>query len=71
MNTNENETKVRVLTIKQAAEKVEGLSAYRIRQLCKSGVLPCIMAGRKYLISEYVLLDFIFEHGKYSQPSEQ
>ena len=71
MNTNENETKVRVLTIKQAAEKVEGLSAYRIRQLCLSGELPCIKAGRKYLVSEYALLDFVFNPNREQEADDQ
>lgn len=64
MNTNETGDKIRVLTIKQAAQAVDGLSEYRIRQLCRSGELPCIRAGKKYLISEHVLLEYIFQLGK-------
>ena len=58
MNT--NESKAKVYTIKQAATVIEGLTEYRIRQLCRSGELPCIKAGRKYLVSEYALLNLIF-----------
>ncbi len=44
--------KKRVLTIKEAAQLIDGLTEYRIRQMCVSGQLPCVMAGKKYLISE-------------------
>lgn len=42
----------RVCTIKEATALVDGLSEYRIRQMCLSGELPCFMAGKKYLINE-------------------
>lgn len=42
----------RVCTIKEATALVDGLSEYRIRQMCISGELPCFMAGKKYLINE-------------------
>jgi len=44
--------KKRVLTIKEAARLIDGLSEYRVRQMCASGQLPCLKAGRKYLIYE-------------------
>ena len=44
--------KKRVLTIKEAAELIDGLTEFRVRQMCISGQLPCFMAGRKYLIYE-------------------
>jgi len=56
---NENKTKLKLLTIKQSAEVIEGLTEYRIRQLCRTGQLPCVMAGRKYLINEKTLISFI------------
>jgi excisionase family DNA binding protein len=59
MNTNSNETRVRLLTIKQAAAVIEGLTEYRIRQLCRAGELPCIKVGKKYLINEQTLINFI------------
>ena len=59
MNTNSNETKVKLPTIKQAAAVIEGLTEYRIRQLCRAGELPCIKAGKKYLINEQTLIDVI------------
>ena len=59
MNTNTNATKVKLLTIKEAAQFVDGLTEYRIRQLCLSGKLPCFKAGKKYLINENALLKFL------------
>lgn len=51
--------KVKLLTIRQATQVIEGLTAYRIRKLCKSGELPCFKSGNKYLIQEDVLLDLV------------
>jgi excisionase family DNA binding protein len=59
MNTNKNESKVKLLTIKEAARLVEGLTEYRIRQLCLSGELPCFKAGKKYLINENAVLRLV------------
>ncbi|WP_313524695.1 DNA-binding protein [Anaerotignum sp.] len=47
--------KAKMLTIKQAANVVEGITEYRIRQMCISGELPCFKAGKKYLINENTL----------------
>ena len=47
-----------MLTIKEAAALVQGLTEYRVRELCKSGELPCIMAGQKYLINKDTLYKF-------------
>lgn len=46
----------KLLTVKEAAQLIDGLTEYRIRQMCKSGELTYIAAGRKILISENVLL---------------
>lgn len=48
--------KAKLLTIKQASQIVEGVTEYRIRQMCINGELPCFKAGKKYLINENVLL---------------
>ena len=48
-----------LLTIKEAAALIDGLTEYRIRQLCITGQLPHIMAGNKYLINKDVLLRYI------------
>lgn len=55
-NTNE---KIVMLTIKEAAALVDGLTEYRVRQLCRLGELPCIKAGKKYLINKDVLIRFL------------
>ena len=52
--------KKKVLTIKEAAQLIDGLTEYRIRQMCKSGQLPCFMAGKKYLISAEALFAVVF-----------
>ena len=59
MNRNNNETRIKLLTIKEAARFVDGLTEYRIRQLCLSGKLPCFKAGKKYLINENALVRFL------------
>ena len=48
-----------MLTINEAARLVDGLSAYRIRQMCIEGVLPCVKAGKKYLINQEVFFEVI------------
>ena len=55
-NTNE---KIVMLTIKEAAALVDGLTEYRVREMCRSGELPCIKAGKKYLINKDVLIRFL------------
>ena len=50
---------IKMLTISQAAEVVPGLTKYRIREMCIKGELPCIKAGKKYLICESVLIKFL------------
>ncbi len=54
-----SETKITMLTIKEAAALVDGLTEYRIRELCKSGDLPCFRAGKKYLINKETLYKFL------------
>jgi len=50
-----------MLTVKEAAAEVVGLTPFRVRQLCISGELKHIKAGNKYLINKSVLLEFIGE----------
>ena len=59
MAENKTETKTVMLTIKQAAALVDGLTEFRVRELCKTGQLPCFMAGKKYLINKEVLYKFL------------
>jgi excisionase family DNA binding protein len=51
--------RVRMLTINEAAKRVPGLTRYRIRAMCINGELPCVRAGRKYLICEQVLVQYL------------
>ena len=53
--------KRRLLTVKKAAEEIDGLTEYRIRRMCAEGQLPHIMAGRKILIAEEVLIRTLFK----------
>ena len=52
--------KKRLFTIKEAAEQIEGLTEYRVRQMCVNGEIPCFKAGRKYLIGEDALMKAVF-----------
>ena len=53
-------TKKKVLTIKEAAQLIDGINEYRIRQMCKTGELRAFKAGRKFLIAESNLYDAVF-----------
>ena len=53
------EAEIKMLTIKEAAALVDGLTEYRVRELCKTGKLPCFMAGKKYLINKEILHKFL------------
>lgn len=55
----ETETEITMLTIKEAAALVDGLTEYRVRELCRSGELPCFKAGKKYLINKEILHRFL------------
>ena len=59
MAENKTETEITMLTIKQAASLVQGLTEFRVRELCKKGELPCFRAGKKYLINKDILYKFL------------
>ena len=59
MAENKTQTEITMLTIKQAASLVQGLTEYRVRELCKTGELPCFKAGKKYLINKDILYKFL------------
>ena len=48
---NEKPNKPVMLTINQAAALVDGITPYRVRQMCIHGEIPCMKAGKKYLIN--------------------
>lgn len=64
MSTNYNGiveiTQKKLMTIKEAANLIDGLTEYRVRQMCKSGQLRCFKAGRKYLINADALYQTVF-----------
>ena len=54
-----NEERIVMLTIKDAAALVEGLTEYRVRQMCINDQVPHIMAGKKYLINKDLFLRYL------------
>lgn len=48
--------KPRLLTLKQAAALVEGLTEYRVRQMCINGDIKHHKFGKKYMVSEYEIM---------------
>lgn len=53
------ENKITMLTIKEAAKLVDGLTEYRVRQMCINNQVPHIMAGKKYLINKDIFLRYL------------
>ena len=53
-------TKKKVLTIKEAAQLIDGINEYRISTMCKTGQLRSFKAGNKFLISESDLYTAVF-----------
>ena len=53
-----NSKKPRLLTLKQAAVLVEGLTEYRVRQMCLNGDIKYHKFGNKYMISEREILNY-------------
>ena len=53
--------KPRLLTLKEAAKLIEGLTEYRVRMLCITGDIKYHKFGNKYMISERELLNFFGE----------
>ena len=54
-----NEERIVMLTIKETAALVEGLTEYRVRQMCINDQVPHIMAGKKYLINKDLFLRYL------------
>lgn len=55
---NSETKKPRLLTLKQAAELVEGLTEYRVRQMCITNTIKYHKFGNKYMVSEKSLLSY-------------
>lgn len=50
------------------ASKLTGLSIYYLRNGCKSGIIPCIRSGNKFLIDMQGLADMLHkQQGKQSE----
>ena len=54
-----NENRIVMLTIKEAAALVDGLTEYRVRQMCINDQVPHIMAGKKYRINKDLFLRYL------------
>ena len=54
----ENTTKPRLLTLKQAAALIGGLTEYRVRSLCRDNLIKYHKFGNKFMVSEKALLDY-------------
>lgn len=50
---------VKMLSIPETSQKFEGLSQYTIRQAIKKGYLPAVRIGKKYLLNEQVVENFL------------
>jgi len=55
---NANTGKPRLLTLKQAADLIDGLTEYRVRSLCRDNIIKFHKFGNKYMVSEKVILDY-------------
>ena len=53
--------KPKLLTLKEAAQLIEGLTAYRIKILCLSGNIAYHKFGNKYMVSEREVLSYFGE----------
>lgn len=62
------EREIKLMTIEAAAKQIPGLTKWRIRELCVSGQLPSIKAGRKYLINAATLYDFVNNPAAFPEP---
>lgn len=61
----------KVMTVKAAAALIEGLSEYRLRQMCLNGQVKCIRAGRKILVTEAAVMRAVFGNGSESEQTEE
>ena len=50
-----------MLKIKEIPERFPGVTEHMIRQLVVTGAIPHVMVGKKYLICEDVLSDFLIK----------
>lgn len=55
------ERKPRLLTLKQAAGLIVGLTEYRLREMCIKGEIKHYKFGTKYMVSERDVLSYFGE----------
>ena len=55
-------TKPRLLTLKESAKLIEGLTEYRVRQLCINKDIKYHKFGNKYMVSEREILKYFNEN---------
>lgn len=60
----------KLMTVKEAAALIDGLSEYRLRKMCLSGQVNCIKAGRKSLVTEEAVMFAIYRNSA-RMPDEQ
>ena len=53
--------KPRLLTLKEAAKLIDGLTEYRVRMMCIKGKIKYHKFGNKYMISERKILKYFDE----------
>ena len=59
-----------MLKIKEVPERFPGVTEHMIRQLVISGALPHVMVGKKYLICEQVLCDYLMKGNNTDYPEQ-
>ena len=52
----------KMLTVKEAAAKVHGITEYRIREMIREGKLPYMKAGKKFLIPEDAVMKAVMKY---------
>jgi len=58
---NNTTNKPRLLTLREAAKLIDGLTEYRVRHMCLEGAIKFHKFGNKYMVSERTLLDYFGE----------
>jgi hypothetical protein len=53
--------KPRLLTLKEAAKLIDGLTEYRVRLMCVRGEVKYHKFGNKYMVSERAILEHFGE----------
>lgn len=57
------DTQFKLLTIRQAANLVDGFTEYQIRRLIKNGKLPYLKSGNRVLIEKQAIYNFVATAG--------